>query len=68
MKRFRAKRKGLGLDFRTFMGQSGKIYLVFQTTQGSFHVLTEVEAKQAARDCGSTIDDTRAAWNELWEE
>jgi hypothetical protein len=66
MKRYRAKRAGLGLDFRTFKGESGKLYLVFQTTKGSFHVLTEVEAKQAAHDCGSKIDDTRAAWNELW--
>jgi hypothetical protein len=61
------KRKGLALDFRTFNGKDGFTYLAIKTLSGSFHVFKEVEAKQAARDCGATvIGNTRQMWAELW--
>jgi len=60
------KRSGLGLDMRTFRGKAGK-YLVFHTPSGSFHVFKEVEAKEAARDCGSTVEaNTREMWKQVW--
>lgn len=63
------KRKGTGLDMRTFTGRSGRTYLVFRTSAGSYHVYAEVEAKEAARDCGSAEGaNTRSEWKELWDE
>src|SRR2546421_13083823 len=48
------KRRGLGLEMRTFTGaKTGNVYTVLRTTRGSFHVLVETEAKAAARDCGA---------------
>ena len=68
MKKYKAKRKGLGLDIRTFTGQSGSIYIVMRSTAGSFHVLIETEAKAAARDCGAKSGNTRERWKTLWED
>jgi len=62
------KRKGLGLDLRSFTGKDGRSFLVFRTTKGSFHVFEEVEAKEAARQCGATLEkNTRSMWKALWE-
>jgi hypothetical protein len=63
------KRKGMGLPMKTFVGSSGATYLVIRTVEGSYHAFVEVEAKEAARDCGSTEGaNTRSEWNELWEK
>jgi hypothetical protein len=61
------KRRGLGLDIRSFEGKSGGNYIVFKTTKGSYHVFNEVEAKEAARQCGATANGTtRQMWGALW--
>ncbi|MBM4322263.1 MAG: hypothetical protein FJ115_01775 [Deltaproteobacteria bacterium] len=60
------KKSGVGLDMRTFRGKEGR-YLVFRTPAGSFHVFKEVEAKQAARDCGVIVEaNTREMWKQVW--
>ncbi len=65
----KAKRKGLGLELRTFSGKSGTSYLVFRTRVGSFHMFEEVEAKGAAQDCGAQRENnTRFMWNKLWKK
>jgi len=65
--RLTPKRRGAGLETRTFFGNSGASYLVFRTS-GSYHVLTEVDAKEAARDCGARKGgSTRAQWKALWD-
>jgi len=62
------KRRGFGLDIRSFEGEDGSTYIVFKTTTGSYHVFKEVEAKQAAHDCGAEIKgNTRQMWGELWK-
>ena len=62
------KRSGVGLEMRTFKGSEGR-YLVFCTPQGSYHVFKEVEAKQAARDCGAKLEsNTREMWREVWNK
>lgn len=67
MKTVKAKKSGSGLEFRTFKGGSGQSYTVLKTLDGSYHVLVETEAKQAARDCGATGDkNTRQLWQSLW--
>lgn len=66
MNKYKAKRKGLGLEIRTFTGKSGSVYTVLRTTGGSFHVLVETEAKAAARDCGAKSGNTRQQWETLW--
>src|SRR5437660_12854494 len=59
------KRRGLGLEMRSFAGRHGNSYLVFRTSGGSFHVFVEVEAKEAARQCGATNEaNTRQMWSE----
>jgi hypothetical protein len=64
----------VGLEFRTFVGSSGTRYQVMLTPDGGYHVFAEVEALDAARDCGieterehrqSTVV-TRQAWAELF--
>ncbi len=63
------KREGTELQFKTFVASDGKRYLVFRSLEGSFHVFAEVEAKQAARECGATEQaNTRQMWESLWEK
>ena len=60
------KKKGYGLEIKTFRGSDGT-YLVFRTRQGAFNVFVEVEAKEAARQCGATREGTpRQMWAALW--
>ena len=68
------KRNGLGLQMKTIKGESG-IYLFMKTPGGSYHVFLEVEAKQAAKDCGASVkrsaDDnrnTRQMCKEIWDK
>lgn len=70
MTTIKAKRTGYELPMRVFEGQRGT-YLVFKTEDGSYHVFTEVEAKDAARDCAvpeSAGDNTRSMWDWLWRQ
>ncbi len=61
------KRRGFSLEMRTFKGTSGMSYPVFRSREGSFHVFQEVEAKDAAADCGARRDgNTRHMWKKLW--
>jgi hypothetical protein len=63
------KREGTELAFKTFVGSDGTRYLVFRSLEGSFHVFAEVEAKQAARECGAAeLANTRQMWESLWEK
>jgi hypothetical protein len=66
MKKFKAKRRGLGLEVETFTGKSGQVYMVFHAPGGSYHVFVETEAKAAARDCGGKGKNTRQYWDSLW--
>ena len=62
------KRKGLALEVRTFSGKDGSAYLVFKSLGGSFHAFKEVEAKEAACQCGAAIKgNTRRMWEQLWK-
>ena len=63
------KKHGASLEIRTFQGQDDCSYLVLRTTKGSYHVFVEVEAKQAARECGATVEDnTRKMWEQVWNQ
>ena len=63
-------RQGKGLEMRTFEGKDGRSYLVFRTPRGSYHTFVEVEAKEAARDCGypEPKGHTNEMWDTLWEQ
>jgi hypothetical protein len=42
--------------------------LVLLTKRGAFHVFQEVEAKEAARDCGAKgSGNTRQLWQDIWD-
>jgi hypothetical protein len=61
------KRRGVGLDIKTFAGRDGRSYLVFRTPSGSFHTFVETEAKDAARECGDAVKgNTRRMWKDIW--
>jgi hypothetical protein len=63
------KREGTQIGFKVFVGADGNRYLVFRSLEGSFHVFAEVEAKEAARQCGSEeLPNTRLMWESLWEK
>ncbi len=63
------KKQGLGLEMKTFEGKDEKTYLVFRTKSGAYHVFQEVEAKQAARNCGALKErHARQMWNEVWNK
>ncbi len=50
-KKLKPKKSGYGLEFKAFEGEKST-YIVFRTPDGAFHVFSEIEATQAARDCG----------------
>jgi len=63
------KKQGVNLQIRSFTGSNGKQYLVFRTPTGAYNVFAEVEAKEAARDCGCTVTgNTRKMWESLWKQ
>lgn len=63
------KREGVGLEMKIFSGKDGNSYLVFRAPEGAFHVFVEVEAKEAARQCGATVDkNTRGMWESVWDQ
>jgi len=64
--RDRKKRTDKALQMKTFEGKDGKTYLVFRAPKGSYHAFVEVEAKQAARECGASEGRPRQMWNSLW--
>ena len=69
MKTFKAKRSGAGLETRSFTGESGASYVVFRTARNAYHVFVEVEAKEAARDCGGPATGTTAQmWSDIWKK
>jgi hypothetical protein len=71
------KPTGKSLEVKTFSGKDGTVYLVYRLPSGAYHVYAEVEAKQAAVECGAldamgspTADqreiNTRTLWDTLW--
>ena len=64
------KKLGVGLEIKTFAGQSKRTYLVFRTHRGEYHTFQEVEAKTAARDCGAKEptgnENTQTMWKQIW--
>jgi len=66
--KYKPKRKGSGLEFKTFEGESGSVYTVLRTPKGAFHVLVETEATAAADDCGAKKGLTRHRWESLWKK
>ena len=63
------KRRGRGFEIKTLTGKSRAAYIVFRTPDGSFHVFQEVDAKDAARDCGTKSGaTTRQMWATLWKQ
>lgn len=72
MNEINLKKRTNGIQFRTFESEDGKnTYIVFKESNGSYHTFVEVEAKDAAIHCGSSLDrneNTRSHWGELWSE
>lgn len=63
------KRRGFNLDVKSFAGKDGRNYIVFRSTRGSYHAFVEVEAKQAARECGAAAEkNTREMWKGVWRK
>jgi hypothetical protein len=60
------KRTPAAVEMRTFHGSKGHYFVI--KTDGKFHVFLEVEAKQAAWDCGCELrkGHTNKLWTERW--
>lgn len=65
-KPFKQKRSDFAVEMKTIKGKEST-YLVMKFKR-SYHVFTEVEAKEAARDCDNkfTRGNVRDMWDELW--
>jgi hypothetical protein len=65
----KAKKQGASLEIRTFTSTDEKNqYVVFRSLDGSYHTFVEVEAKQAARECGAEEGaNTRQMWESIWK-
>jgi hypothetical protein len=62
------KRRDKVLETRTFAGKDARSYIVFRTSEGSFHTFVEIEAKEAARQCGGPVKgNTRRMWQSIWD-
>ena len=65
------KRKGTELEIKTFYDSDNRAYTVYKHTTesgaNSYHVFTEVEAKDIAKKLGVEKDTTVEAWNILWQ-
>ena len=63
------KRPDDALEIRTFTSTDKKRkYLILKTPKGTYHAFVEVEAKMAAKDCGSPRKArTRQFWDALWK-
>jgi hypothetical protein len=69
IRRIKEKIQDTGLEMKVFRGRDDNFYLIFKTQQGSYHALIEVEAKQAARECGSPQEaHTRTMWKAIWDK
>ena len=63
------KKQGASLEIKTLSGSDGNQYVVFRTLDGSYHTFVEVEAKQAARECGAEEGaNTRQMWESIWKQ
>jgi hypothetical protein len=63
-------KKGGTFSYRQVKDKDGVTYMAIKLDDGSFHIFTEINARQAARDCG--IDDegklnSRQMWEKLWK-
>jgi hypothetical protein len=65
-KAFKAKRSDFAVEMKTFKGNEST-YLVMKVN-GAYHVFTEVQAKDAARDCDPTMTkgNVRRMWDRIW--
>jgi hypothetical protein len=62
-KKHTAKRRGLGIGIATVSNLTrDETYLVPKALDGNYHAFVEVEAKEAARDCGGKGTNTRRVW------
>ena len=70
MATFKTKKEPYRVQIKTFKGGKGN-YLVMTAGDGKYHVFVEVEAKEAATDCGCKLDPRKSnptkMWNELWK-
>ena len=61
------KKRGYGLELKTIDGKSGT-YLFFRAKNGDYHAFLEVEAKDAARECGAQSEGTtQQMCKEVWD-
>jgi len=63
------KRANDAIEIRTFSSKDKKRkYLILKTPKGTYHAFVEVDAKIAAKDCGSARKArTKQFWDALWD-
>jgi len=69
--KFNVKPASSALEISTFPGKNKQVKYIVMKLNTEFHVFVEVEAKQAAKDCGCPFPvskTTQQMWSQLWKE
>ena len=70
-KTFNVKPSPSAIGVKAFQGKKGSTYIVMKTGN-EFHVFVEVEAKEAASDCGCNLShkghSPTQMWMQLWKK
>ncbi len=67
-KTFKVKPSQSAVEIKTFQGKTNpKVSYLVMKTGRRYHVFAEVEAKEAARDCGATKGATAQISERLWK-
>jgi hypothetical protein len=70
MAKLTVKRSDVRVEIKTFSGKKCN-YLVITAGDGKFHVFAEVQAKEAAIDCGCKLNprsnNPTTMWRERWK-
>ena len=68
----KGKKSPFKLEMKTFRDRRDKLtYIVFKVGPKEYHAFCEVQAKKAAKECGSGLsvkEHTQTHWTALWNK
>ena len=66
--KIKPKRKGVGLEIRTTRDKKNREFIIFKHPKGSYHVFTEITAKELAREWDIEENNTREMIKDLFKK
>jgi len=66
---FKSKRSDFAVEMRTFTGKKTNVTYLVMKNKRAYHVFSEIEAKDAARDCNPSRQKGNVVkmWDEIWK-